>query len=51
MAPRRPAVLPGQWPLVVASLLVLAVGIALAVWGLVEVSCCLHYASLPNAVD
>jgi hypothetical protein len=32
MAPRRPAVFPGQWPLLIVSLLVLAAGVGLAVW-------------------
>jgi hypothetical protein len=50
-APRRPAVFPHQWPLVVATVLMLAVGIALAVWALVEVSGSLHYPSVPTAVD
>jgi hypothetical protein len=34
MAPRRPAVLPGQWPLVVLSALALAAGVAIVVWAL-----------------
>jgi hypothetical protein len=51
MAPRRPAVFPQQWPLVVVTVLVLAAGIALAVWALVEVSGSLHYPSLHNVVD
>jgi hypothetical protein len=50
-APRRPAVFPDQWPLVVATVLMLVIGIALAVWGLVEATGSLHYPSVPNVVD
>ena len=32
MAPRRPAVFPEQWPMLVVTLLVLAAGVGLAVW-------------------
>lgn len=45
MAPRRPAMLPEQRPLVFVTVLMLLVGIALAVWGVVEVSGSLHYPS------
>ena len=43
MAPRRPAVFSHQWPMVVVTALVLLGGIALAVWGVVELSGALHY--------
>ena len=51
MAPRRPAVLRNQWPLVLVTALVLVAGLALAVWGVLEVAGSLHYPSLPNVVD
>jgi len=51
MAPRRPAVFPDQWPLVIATVLMLLVGIGLAVWGVMEVAGFLHYPSLHNVVD
>lgn len=51
MAPRRPAVFPEQWPMVVVTVLVLIGGVALAVWGLVEVAGSLHYPSIVTAVD
>ena len=34
LAPRRPAVFPDQWPLVVLSLAVILGGIAFVAWGL-----------------
>jgi hypothetical protein len=34
LAPRRPAVFPDQWPLVVVTLLVILGGIAFVAWGL-----------------
>ena len=51
LAPRRPAVFADQWPLVFVTVLVLLAGIALAVWGLVEVAGSLHYPSPDNVVD
>jgi len=51
IAPRRPAVFADQWPLVIATVLMLAVGIGLAVWGVMEVAGFLHYPSLHNVVD
>ncbi|MFL5843893.1 MAG: hypothetical protein ACJ762_04300 [Solirubrobacteraceae bacterium] len=50
-APRRPAVFPEQWPLVIATVIVLLAGLALAVWGVVEVVGSLHYPLLHNIVD
>jgi hypothetical protein len=50
-APRRPAVSPDQWPQVIITVAVLLAGVALAVWGLVEVAGWLHYPSLDNVVD
>jgi len=32
MAPRRPAVFPDQWPLVIVTVLVALAGIAVVVW-------------------
>ncbi len=51
MAPRRPAVGPDQWPLVIATALMLVIGIALAVWLVVEVTGSLHYPLVHNVVD
>lgn len=51
MAPRRPAVETHQWPLVIATVLMLVIGIALAAWLLVEVTGSLHYPSATNVVD
>jgi hypothetical protein len=44
-------VFPDQWPLAMATVLMLLVGIALAVWGVVEATGSLHYPSLHNVVD
>lgn len=46
-APRRPAVFPYQWPLVIATLLILVIGIALAAWGVMEAVGSLHYPLRP----
>jgi len=51
MAPRRSAVGPDQWPLVIATALMLVIGIALAVWLVVEVTGSLHYPFVHNVVD
>jgi len=51
MAPRRAAVGPDQWPLVIATALMLVIGIALAVWLVVEVTAALHYPLVHNVVD
>lgn len=51
LAPRRPAVFEDQWPLVIVTAIVLLAGVALAVWGVVEVAGALHYPSLDNVVD
>lgn len=51
LAPRRPAVETHQWPLVIATVLMLVIGIALAVWLVVEVTGTLHYPSATNVVD
>jgi len=51
LAPRRPAVGSDQWPLVIATALMLLIGIALAAWLMVEVTGSLHYPLVHNVVD